>query len=113
MGNKFTKQRYPNHYSMLLAQPNQELFIMNINKQEPRRILQKDIVFMPQPPTGAMATKMNLKTYDNRVANYEIEAKIKNIKKPIRPQKTNKLITQQGLPANLSAANPLESIQQE
>ena len=100
----------------------------NRNKRTQRKTPQKDVVFMPQPPTGAMATKMNIKTNDNRTRVNEIEAEIKNIKKPNQKQTTTKLITSTGLPATknnikeyknssvpgtLSAANPLSAVIQE
>lgn len=77
-----------------------------IIRRLPRQTPQRDVVFMPQPPTGEMATKMASKTEDNRVLSKqsEIEAGIQTSKKPLQP--TN-------VPKSVSAANPISGTQLE
>ena len=80
----------------------------NHNNRLHRRTPQRDVVYMPQPPTGAMATKMNMKINNDRLSmvSDEIEANIKNIRKDPQLQRTPKLITSRGMSISSSSGAP-------
>jgi len=107
MGGIFSAQQQPKQYiplnNNLIELRNEQL---NMNKRILKKVPQKDVVFMPQPPTGQMPTKMAFKTMDLRPkgSQQQIEANIKHIKK----------IPELGkVAASVSAAKPMSGTRQE
>ena len=97
------KQRMTSRRHNLMNSRNRSV---NKNIRSRARARQSDVVFMPQPPTGAMAGTMAQKTEETMIKSRqaEVEAGIKNIKKPAQAPR---------VPASISAAKPLAGTQQE